>query len=140
MTLGKPGGAAAPDYFFQPNDVLVAPNGDIFVGEGHGGGNSRMFKFDKTGKLLKTWGKLGLRPGEFSQPHALAMDSQGRLFVGDRSQQPRAGVRSGRQVPRPRRRRSAVRAASSSTRTTTSMSPTPSRSPATRTRTGTIPA
>lgn len=85
LTLGKPGGAAEPDYFFQPNDVLVAPNGDIFVGEGHGGGNSRMFKFDKTGKLLKTWGKLGSGPGEFNQPHALAMDSQGRLFVADRT-------------------------------------------------------
>jgi sugar lactone lactonase YvrE len=44
-----------------------------------------MFKFDKTGKLLKTWGKLGSAPGDFSQPHALAMDSQGRLFVADRS-------------------------------------------------------
>jgi DNA-binding beta-propeller fold protein YncE len=85
MTLGKPGGAAAPDYFFQPDDVLVAPNGDIFVGEGHGGGNSRVLKFDRTGKLIKTWGKLGSAQGEFSQPHALAMDSQGRLFVADRS-------------------------------------------------------
>ncbi len=85
LTIGKPGGAAAPDFFFQPNDVLVAPNGDIFVGEGHGGGNARMFKFDKTGKLLKTWGKLGTGPSEFNQPHALAMDSQGRLFVADRT-------------------------------------------------------
>jgi DNA-binding beta-propeller fold protein YncE len=85
LTIGKPGGGAAPDYFFQPDDVLVAPNGDIFVGEGHGGGNSRMLKFDRTGKLLKTWGKLGSAPGDFSQPHALAMDSQGRLFVADRS-------------------------------------------------------
>jgi streptogramin lyase len=85
MTLGKPAGAGAPDYFYQPNDVLVAPNGDIFVGEGHGGGNSRMFKFDKTGKLIKTWGTLGPGQGDFSQPHSLAMDSQGRLFVADRS-------------------------------------------------------
>ena len=85
LTLGKPGGAAAPEYFYQPDDVLVAPNGDVFVGEGHGGGNSRMFKFDKTGKFIKTWGKLGSGPGDFSQPHALAMNSQGRLFVADRS-------------------------------------------------------
>ncbi len=85
LTLGKPGGAAAPDYFFQPNDVLVAPNGDIFVGEGHGGGNGRVFKFDRTGKLIKTFGKLGSAAGEFNQPHALAMDSQGRLFVADRT-------------------------------------------------------
>jgi len=85
LTLGKPGGAAAPDYFYQPNDVLVAPNGDIFVSEGHGAGNDRVLKFDKAGKFIKEWGKLGTAPGEFDQPHALAMDSRGRLFVGDRN-------------------------------------------------------
>jgi streptogramin lyase len=85
LTLGKPGGAAAPDYFYQPNDVLVAPDGDIFVAEGHGAGNNRVLKFDKTGKFIKEWGKLGTAPGEFDQPHALAMDSRGRLFVGDRN-------------------------------------------------------
>ena len=85
LTLGKPGGAAAPDYFYQPNDVITAPNGDIFVSEGHGAGNNRILKFDKTGKFIKEWGKLGTGPGEFDQPHALAFDSQGRLFVGDRN-------------------------------------------------------
>ena len=85
MTLGKPGGAAEPDYFYQPNDVLVAPNGVIFVSEGHGAGNNRILKFSKEGKLLKTWGKLGAGPGEFDQPHSMAMDSKGRLFVGDRN-------------------------------------------------------
>jgi sugar lactone lactonase YvrE len=88
MTLGKAGGARDPDYFYQPNAVLVAPNGDIFVSEGHSsadGSTARVLKFDKTGKFLKSWGKLGKGPGEFDQPHALAMDSKGRLFVGDRS-------------------------------------------------------
>ena len=84
MTLGKPGGAADPDYFYQPNDVLVAPNGDIFVSEIHSGGGS-VLKFDKSGKFIKKWGKLGSGPGDFDIPHALAMDSQGRLFVGDRN-------------------------------------------------------
>src|SRR4051794_28272817 len=85
LTLGKPGGAAAPEYFYQPNDVITAPNGDIFVAEGHGAGNNRVLKFDKAGKFIKEWGKLGTAPGEFDQPHALAFDSKGRLFVGDRN-------------------------------------------------------
>ena len=84
LTLGKPGGAAEPEFFFQPNDVVVAPNGDIFVGEGHGGANSRILKFSKDGKFIKSIGKKGTGPGEFDQPHALAFDSKGRLIVGDR--------------------------------------------------------
>jgi sugar lactone lactonase YvrE len=84
LTLGKPGGAAEPDFFYQPNDVVVAPNGDIFVGEGHGGANSRILKFSKDGKFIKSIGKKGSGPGEFDQPHALAIDSKGRLIVGDR--------------------------------------------------------
>jgi sugar lactone lactonase YvrE len=88
MTLGKPGGGRDAEYFFQPNDVLVAPNGDIFVSEGHtstAGATARVLKFTKDGTFIKSWGKLGSAPGDFDQPHALAMDSRGRLFVGDRN-------------------------------------------------------
>jgi hypothetical protein len=85
LTLGTPGGAAAPGYFYAPNDVIVAKNGDIFVSEGHGRGNNRVLKFTKDGKFIKEWGKLGTGPGEFDQPHALAFDSKGRLYVGDRN-------------------------------------------------------
>jgi len=88
LTLGKPGGARDPEFFFQPNDVLIGRNGDIFVSEGHSsaaGSTARILKFSKDGKLIKAWGKLGTGPGDFDQPHALAMDSKGRLFVGDRN-------------------------------------------------------
>jgi NHL repeat-containing protein len=88
MTLGTKGGGRDSLYFWAPNDVLVAPNGDIFVAEGHSsnpGSNARLFKFDRTGKLLKIIGKFGTGPEDFDQPHALAMDSRGRLFVGDRA-------------------------------------------------------
>jgi DNA-binding beta-propeller fold protein YncE len=94
LTLGKPGGGRDPDFFWQPNDVLVAPNGDIYVSEGHGsaqGNTARILKFDQTGKLVGTWGTVvdssaaaQAQPYSFDQPHALAMDSKGRLFVGDR--------------------------------------------------------
>jgi sugar lactone lactonase YvrE len=87
MKLGVPGGGRDTSYFFQPNDVLVAPNGDIFVAEGHASNataTARVLKFDRTGKLLKTWGSKGTAPEQFDQPHALAMDSRGRLFVADR--------------------------------------------------------
>jgi 6-bladed beta-propeller len=88
LTLGK-AGVAGPglDEFEAPNAVVVAPNGDIFVAEGHNPalGNSRIMKFDKDGKFLKVIGKMGSGPGEFIEPHGLAMDSAGRLFVADRS-------------------------------------------------------
>ncbi len=85
MTLGKAGGGIGPEYFTQPNGLLVTPSGDIFVVEGHGGGGDRVLKFAKDGRFIKQWGKRGAGPGEFNQPHAIAMDSRGRLFVGDRS-------------------------------------------------------
>jgi NHL repeat-containing protein len=85
MTLGKAGGAAAPDYFYQPDDILVAPGGDIFISEGHGGANSRVLKFNREGKFLMSFGSKGAGPTDLDSPHALAMDSRGRLFVGDRA-------------------------------------------------------
>ena len=86
MTLGKPGVAGDGEYEFNmPSDVLVAPNGDIFVADGHGSsGNKRIVKYDKNGKFIKTWGVTGAEKGEFRDPHALAMDSEGKLYVGDR--------------------------------------------------------
>lgn len=86
MRLGKEGVAGdGTDVFNKPSDMLVAPNGDIFVADGHdAGGNNRIIKFDKDGKYLMQWGSTGGDHGQFRDPHALAMDSEGRLFVGDR--------------------------------------------------------
>ena len=86
MTLGKAGvSGSGPDLFDQPTDVVVAPNGDIFVTDSHRNGkNNRVVKFTKQGRFIKEWGRKGSGPGELSEPHTIAIDSRGRLFVGDR--------------------------------------------------------
>ncbi len=86
MTLGKAGvPGSTPDVFDQPTDVVVAPNGDVFVTDSHRNGkNNRVVKFNKDGKYIKEWGTKGSGRGKMSEPHTIAMDSRGRLFVGDR--------------------------------------------------------
>jgi sugar lactone lactonase YvrE len=86
MTLGKAGvSGSGPDLFDQPTDVVVAPNGDVFVTDSHRNGvNNRVVKFTREGKFIKEWGRKGSGPGEISEPHTIAIDSRGRLFVGDR--------------------------------------------------------
>jgi len=87
-TLGKPGvSGSGPDTFHEPNAVLVAPDGSIFVSENHTRdykGHPRVIKFDANGKFIKQWGTSGTGPGQFGMPHCLALDSKGRLYVGDR--------------------------------------------------------
>ncbi len=86
MTLGKAGvSGSAPGLFDQPTDVVIAPGGEIFVTDSHRNGrNNRVVKFTKDGTYVKEWGKKGSGRGEMSEPHTIAMDSRGRLFVGDR--------------------------------------------------------
>ena len=86
MTLGKEGiPGNGRDTFDQPSGIAIAPDGDIFVTDGHGK-NDRVVKFSKDGKFIKTWGHHGAGPGEFDQPHDISIGgSQGHVFVADRS-------------------------------------------------------
>lgn len=94
MVLGTPGEIGdPPTHFTDPNDVLVAPNGNIFVAETHGAqfqgepgsdAKSRISIFAPDGRFIKSFGQWGFEDGEFRSPHSLAMDSRGRLFVADR--------------------------------------------------------
>ena len=95
---GKPGNADG--QFNQPTDVVVGPDGSIYVSDGHDaqnmvtaaaiaeglkrGATSRVSKFTKEGKFIKSWGSIGVKHGEFRTPHALMFDARGRLWVADR--------------------------------------------------------
>src|SRR5258708_20430506 len=91
MTLGKAGEAGdGPDTLNQPNAVAIAPNGDIFVSDGHspGRGNARVLKFSKDGTFIKQWGGHGPGPGQFEIAHPMSFDSKHRLFISDRPHHP----------------------------------------------------
>lgn len=93
LVLGTPGiSGNPPAALTEPTSVVVAPNGDIFVAEGHSGQAStappetiaRISKFNKDGKFVKSFGQLGSGPVEFRTPHDITMDANRRLFVADR--------------------------------------------------------
>ena len=89
-TAGQPG--SGPGQLNQPNDVITTPEGIIFVADGHSGQSARpgpgstgrILKYTAEGEFLMEWGEIGIGPGEFRTPHALELDSRGRLFVADR--------------------------------------------------------
>jgi streptogramin lyase len=80
-TKGVPGRDAS--HFNMPTDMAITRTGDIFVSDGYG--NARIAHFDKAGKFIKEWGELGSKPGQFSIPHAIAVDSRERIYVADRN-------------------------------------------------------
>jgi hypothetical protein len=101
MSLGTAGQSGNDgSHFFEPNDAIVAPDGSIFVSDGHSGQGmtteaaiaeglannqtARIMKFAPDGTFIKQWGQIGLKHGEFRTPHSMAFDSRGRLWVADR--------------------------------------------------------
>src|SRR5216684_4169816 len=92
-TRGQPGNwdeAAGTRLFFEPVDIAFGPGGpggpggDVFVIQGHGRGEGRVLRFDKTGRFLKSWGGNGPAPGQFNQPHSIVIDREGLVYVADR--------------------------------------------------------
>ena len=84
LTLGTKGTAGRDRaHLNMPTDMAVAANGDVYVSDGYG--NARVVVFDKDGNYLREWGELGHGPGQFSIPHAIALDSKGLVYVADRN-------------------------------------------------------
>jgi DNA-binding beta-propeller fold protein YncE len=96
LTLGTRGEAgewneaAGSRRLNQPNDVAIAPNGDVFVAQGHTPGptgDARVLKFDRNGRFITSWGGKGTGPGQFAVAHGIAIDARGLLWVMDRENQ-----------------------------------------------------
>jgi sugar lactone lactonase YvrE len=93
MTLGTRGESGAWDEaagshrFSEPNDLVVAGNGDVFIVQGHmpgERGDARVLKFAADGTFIKDWGGKGSEPGRFQVAHGIAIDADGLLWVMDR--------------------------------------------------------
>ncbi len=81
---GQYSGANKPYSFHRQTDVAWDPQDNIFVSDGYG--DSRVVKYDKTGRFVKAVGTRGngTSPIQFSTPHAIAVDAKGLVYVADR--------------------------------------------------------
>lgn len=68
--------------FNRPTSLGIGPGGELYVSDGYG--NSRVHKFSPDGRLIKSWGKPGTGPGEFSIVHTLCVAKNGTVYVSDR--------------------------------------------------------
>lgn len=74
---------AIDGLFRQPTDVAWDSDGNIYITDGYI--NSRVAKYDKNGDWVKSWGTKGTAPGQFRLPHAIAIDRNNNIYVGDRT-------------------------------------------------------
>jgi DNA-binding beta-propeller fold protein YncE len=76
---GQPEGKSG---FAGTTDIAFAPNGHLFISDGYG--NARILEYTADGKRLREWGSAGTGPGQFRQPHGIAVDNEGIVYVADR--------------------------------------------------------
>jgi 6-bladed beta-propeller len=90
MKLGFPAESGLKLEKFNPTAITIASNGDIFLADGYA--SDHIFKFDKTGKYLKHFGKKGNGLKEFNTAHGMTLDTRynpERLLICDRNHEPK---------------------------------------------------
>lgn len=93
FTLGYPKeseqykpGADGKNIKYSPTNLAIAPNGDIYVGDGYG--SSYVNQYNSKGEYIRTFGGPGSAPGQLSCPHGIIVDMRGKqpiLTVADRT-------------------------------------------------------
>jgi DNA-binding beta-propeller fold protein YncE len=81
--------AAGSHKLYEPNEVAIGRNGDVYIAQGHtpNKGDPRVLKFDKNGNFKKSWGGPGSGPGQFNVAHGIGIDAKGLIWVADRENQ-----------------------------------------------------
>src|SRR5262245_44865171 len=87
---------------WQPLDIAFAPNGDVYIAEGHANespndtdsgdlanaiGAARVIHLDKNGRFINQWYGNSVGQGKFSMAHGIAVDPKtGHVWIGDREE------------------------------------------------------
>ena len=88
LVLGEPGiRGEAPGEFNEPSDLAIGADGTLYIVDGHINpeSNRRIVHMTADGQFIEAWGEKGYGPLQFEGPHAIAVDSRGRMYVGDRT-------------------------------------------------------
>lgn len=108
MTIGVKGKrgdwdeAKGQRLLWQPLDLAFAPNGDLYIAEGHANespndtdsgdpantiGAARVIHLDKNGRFINQWYGNSVGQGRFSMAHGIAVDpTTGHVWIGDREE------------------------------------------------------
>jgi hypothetical protein len=77
-----------PATKYSPTNLAVAPNGDIYVGDGYG--SNYINQYSRKGEFIRTFGGTGKEAGQLACPHGITVDNRGKtpvLTVADRANQ-----------------------------------------------------